>query len=62
VYIQLFVTQYVASEMLFVDFIWFPEQAPIPLGKTDVMCLPQERAAILHISLNTFCYNKRNYK
>lgn len=37
--IQPFVAQYIASKMLFVDFIWFPEQATIALGNADVMCL-----------------------
>ena len=34
--IQPFVAQYVASKMLFVDFISFPEQAPTALGDADV--------------------------
>jgi hypothetical protein len=37
--IQPFVAQYVASKMLFVDFIWFPEQAPTAFGDADVMRL-----------------------
>ena len=37
--IQPFVAQYIGSKMLFVDFIWFPEQVPTALGDSDVMCL-----------------------
>jgi len=33
-----------ARRMLFVDFIWFPEQATIALGNADVMCLLWGRA------------------
>ena len=35
--IQPFIAQYVASKMLFVDFIWFPEQPPTVLGDADVI-------------------------
>lgn len=49
VYIQLLETQYSASKMFFVDFVWFPEQAPIALGYADVTCLLEGRVEILSI-------------